>query len=335
MVTPARPTYGRAGESYPGPIMTTTTPKRPKPAPASSGHNPASMEQIPRVPDAHGVYGRKFATLAEFMSLATQLPADSWESNSPKRTNWTFGSTFTSAEATARALADGQTSELTLRIADEARTAELARIETSGAKPTRRRRLVWSDAGDEISVDRMLADHDQPWRTTRIGRTAPIVKLGVCITQSCGNAEAAFASTIGKVAAAADVLISQGFGVEIVGFSHVVITTNNRRFPEGEALVYSFTLKSAEEPMDMARVCSVSAPGLLRAFVFRLDDLDLPGLSCHGYCRKPSDKVRRSLDVDYIVGAYWISKDGKELSQVEALGELIKNGDTDRPTPEL
>lgn len=132
-----------------------------------------------------------------------------------------------------------------------------------------RRKVRWSDAGDEVSMDRVYSgDADTAWRSTE-RRTCPpglqpCYRINVSIVGNASrNAEGFFWR--GAVAIAlADALEESGRSCEIVAYS---LTRGSGE--GGQDCALSVTLKRSDEPLDLSRVAAMTAhPAALRVAMF-------------------------------------------------------------------
>lgn len=236
------------------------------------------------IPNEHGHTVRQFDSVADFMDT----PAYNAGSAS-----WRWGTARNEA-TTRRMLAAGECTPESLAYAEESRARTLAAMPTTTAT-TKRRRRIFAESGDEWDTDRVLADHDRPAATTKIGKTASIVRLGVNIGIACVNNQKVFDMMIGTAAGAADALILAGYSVEILG---ICAATKNCR---EKVNVLNFPIKASDEPLDIQRVCSIGLPGLYRGWGIPRQDA-CPDTSCGGYMYH-SDHYAQLAQVDALISA--------------------------------
>jgi hypothetical protein len=264
-------------------------------------------------------YSESFASVAEFISI----DAAAKRGGSDKA--WTFG---TSNESETREmLLSGQCTDAALEAAAASKDRALAALApTMGA--TKRRRAVWSDSGDEWDSDRVNANHEYPARDIRVGRQAPIVRLGVNFTLSCGNSEQAFARAIGAAAGVADCLTVAGYSVEIVGMFACTGMSSKKQFDD-KPCVYTFPVKCSDETLDVARVCSLALTGLSRFWGAARILSDTQG---HNWGCLDHSAYKALAGVDAMVSQSWY---GNEQRYVEdLLGGLNEPAPEPEPEPE-
>lgn len=248
-----------------------------------------------------------FDSLEQFVNTAADLPKQRHEAGTADA-EWVFGREVGTLAATLEHLRDGRAPKSVWKAMEKNAQKLTASMEVSESLGIdRRRKLQWSDTGDEICTDRMLSGHDRPWRTVRIGRTRPIVRLGINLAISCGNGEADFADITGKLCAACDYLNVRGYGMEIVG----LLSCTSRR--HGTPWCYRVTLKSAEDPLDISKIGSCGTPGMLRALGFRVFERDMPSEAWNGPCTTDwNDSQLEIADVDYVISKYWNLEKGMQ-----------------------
>ena len=150
-------------------------------------------------------------------------------------------------------------------------TTERVRIECASALagvdgPTRRRRRVWGEEGDEIDTARMLAESTHPWSRTIIGRTSPVVRiLAMFDGNSVANCQQ-FAAAAAAVALASDALATAGYSFEVWAIQHGC----GGYGWHGREHTVTACIKNAAEPLDIHRVASVYTTGALRHLGFGL-----------------------------------------------------------------
>lgn len=189
-------------------------------------------------------------------------------------------------------------------------TAEMDAVPELGQ--TRRRQMVWADAGDEIDADRLNQQHERPWRSVRIGRARPIVRLGLNVAISCTNNVEEFAHIAARVCAVSDWLNVRGYGTEIVGLASAEFA--GRR---GSYYAYRFTVKAPTDPLDLEKIGACGCPGLYRGIMFRIFDRDYDSSSTwNGPCSTAwTESERAAVGVDYVITRYWNGRGQQNLTQ--------------------
>jgi len=193
--------------------------------------------------------------------------------------DWTFGHHWRDAEQFLEAMEAGRAEPGVMAIARRLRISAAGAM-TNSEGPTRRRRRVWAEQGDEVDVDRMLADKPRAWQCTAIGRPAPIVRIlamfdcnGTCNTEQFGAAAAA-------VALASDALATAGYAFEVWAIQHGTGLKWERMH------TVTACVKGAGEPLDLERVASVYTLGAIRYLGFGLIRHDMHPTDV-GRCRTP------------------------------------------------
>lgn len=244
--------------------------------------SPAAMletaKDLPESNDGHGGYGPATGSMSE---------------RDDKK--WTFGELKT-FEATAEHILAGKAPPAVRALIPDYRDRIATQMQDCGELGfTKRRQMVWSDAGDEIDADRLNQQHERPWRSVRIGRARPLIRLGISLVISAGNNAERFAELGATVCAAADVLTMLGFGVEIVGLWGV-----NRHQSHNRPYCHRFILKSAGEPLDIERIGSTACPGFSRSVCFRLCELH-EGRHWSGPVTLDWNAYKDELELDYVI----------------------------------
>lgn len=217
------------------------------------------------------------------------------------RDDWRFGPDWKDEAETRAGLLAGA-APAAARAAYEAMREEFRELAASAPAPTRRRRQVWADQGEDIDVDRMNARHDRPWRSTKIGRAAPSIRLAINYALSCTNGPANFAALAAAAALIADRYTLAGYAVEIVAV-HASTGSSSAKRHEAEALIYSYPVKGSGEPLDIERLLATGAPGLCRHYVHAIIGRDT-GDPLRGICRLPQCTAE-VLGVAHIIGNHW------------------------------
>lgn len=257
---------------------------------------------------------RHYANIGEIIENADRIMKDEGHSYATG-SRWTYGNDWQDEPATRAGLLAGEAPAAALAAYDALRSQyEADTLTTATPAPTRRRRQVWADQGDEIDTDRMNAGRETPWRSTRIGRSAPIVRLALNIGISAGNGPEQFAQVAATAAAIADALTLSGYAVEIVGCEIGI----NNKYAKG-ANVYTFPLKSSHEPLDARRILSAAAPGLLRAYLIPQLLIDTASNTA-GKCVIPHNAAEL-IGTPHIIARHW--ENGREISPTEQARRII------------
>lgn len=232
---------------------------------------------------------RRFDSVRGLIDYGMALPeAEQYRTKSGRKCGhtWVYGTVYKTRAATLEALNFGKTTPRILESAAQLSRNIVAAFDASDTTGMTTRRLpVWSDYGDEADADRVLERHERPWRTSRRGKTARVIRIGVNIALSCGNSEESWARLIGTACGIADAISRLGHGSEIVGMMAIEWGSQPPMAPTTRYAAYLWPVKSATEPMDIERVGSLGIPGLFRDFGFEALERDNPAAICKGYAR--------------------------------------------------
>jgi hypothetical protein len=263
-----------------------------------------------------------YPTLAKhFDTVAALIDAASTPNTS--RDEWRYGTEWKDEQETRAGLLAGLAPASAFKAYEKVRpTFDALAISANANGSTRRRRRVWGDEGDEVCISRMLSDSPAPWSRTVIGRTAPIVRLAINIALSCNNTPDDFAGSVATAVAAADALTVRGLSVEIVG-THATARSRHTN-QEGRGTVYTWPVKGASEPIDTARLLSLAAPGLCRAYCHSLLEKDTKD-PVRGICTLPADAAAY-IGTPHIIGQQWSTAGGywREVSAADQLAQIIE-----------
>jgi hypothetical protein len=243
---------------------------------------------------------------------ARDMPDDASE-------HWTYGDL--GQEESYKAMTEGRSpSEKSRKIYEEVRNEVQARIlggEVSRCRSARRkRRNAW--AGGSINVPQYLATRDSGpapcFRTMSRRADRPVVRIGINVSMSCGNAEIAWFKLAANAAAMSEAFENLGYGVEIVGLSCALKCEDRSRSidPQGKKCEsytdfwYSigWDLKSADDPLDIERIMSIGQPCLLRDVMFRAGIVTC-GKTPGAQCLDTPDDVVKASNVDILLEKTW------------------------------
>jgi hypothetical protein len=177
---------------------------------------------------------------------------------------------------------------------------------------SRKRKRKWSDTDGEPCVDRVLADRDTFMLDRPSGAPARVIRIGMNIVCSFGNqgqneTESPYVAMGATIAATADVITRMGFGVEIVGFSYIVGSPTYRG-GTSSAIVDSWTVKRADEPLDIGRIAVLGMETLHTRCILR-------GTREAGRAWAAPGFVKKHLGIDYLFGRSWNRDADGKLSQ--------------------
>lgn len=163
---------------------------------------------------------------------------------------------------------------------------------------TKRRQLVYSDEGSELSIDRVMCGDPEHWQSMTRGAKKPIVKLGMNVNGNCTTPTRRFALVSGATAVMADLLTKSGFSVEIYTCSTSQYWNTNNSLTTVSCLV-----KPANADMDIARIASCGIPAFFRRWVWEFREEALQtSKDSGGYSSVPIPKeFREKLGFEQII----------------------------------
>lgn len=242
-----------------------------------------------------------------------QVASGAWSETNDGDNKWRFGSSLKDLPTTRYHLLEGVTPSATLeeiqRLRQQLEASGTYRTTMAKAASSRRQRK-FADSGSELDIDRYLAGDANCWSVTQKGKQAPLVRLGVNLALSSGNSEREFAKLVALLGLTADVLTTAGFSLEILGL--MTVHNLSDTFEEGGLVV---TLKAADQPLDLPRLGSVSAPGLLRHYGFNAYAKAFTGNICSSYgeCRPTTEPLKEHLQLSHLYSMQWLA--GKSTEQ--------------------
>ena len=136
------------------------------------------------------------------------------------------------------------------------------------------------------------------------------VKLHYHFGLACGNDEEEFAKLASLTIVATELLQRMGKSVEIIAI-HALARDNYR-----EGVI--FTIKKADEPLNVTKLASLGCPGLLRHYAFKaIANCIENNKDDQGNAIKLSKYDRKHLGINYMIEKQWL--DGKEETFLEDL----------------
>lgn len=231
--------------------------------------------------------------------------------------SWTYGS-LKNREATRELLLSGSATEAVLKQVEIIREKTLDLISIEQSTFAIKKKRVFSEAGSELSIDRVLCGDPLHWET-RSASKKKAVRLAINYALSGGNSELQFLKLCALSIVAADLLAVRGYSVEILALS--TIHNFSGRYNEAGGVI---KIKDAESPVDIGRICCTSLPGMYRHYTFSMwqhfYEYGIRGNT--GQCYETSAAVKNKLSIDHIVETKWIESDQK---QIEFLNNIIKS----------
>lgn len=231
---------------------------------------------------------------------------------------WTYGS-FKNYSICKEKLINAEPNEEVLKEIERLRSkalqgGEIKRMMEKGF--SLRKHRVFSDSGDELDIDRIMCGDPNHWMKMKRGSKRNIVKIGVNIGLSSGNKEIDFARIGALASVTADLLSRAGMSVEVICIDSAHHPTSWSR----NEMAIMFPIKRADEPLELYKIASIGAPGLLRAFGFSVARNCYEGEaeSGMGSASATTEYFKKHLDVQYFIEKKWI-KDGKEVEFIESI----------------
>lgn len=178
------------------------------------------------------------------------------------RNTFTFGSfrNYNTYETAQRALLDGHCPEEVAELYQQMRDAMAHAIEDIAATMvTTKRKRRYDIDGDEVSIERVMTQSDEPWERRVRGAKKRSIKIAVNSSYSAGTDQRAFIEGVVRGIALSDILTRLGYGVEIISAR---FASND----EGKHFVVLGGMKASNEPLDPERLLSVVLPCLQRLF---------------------------------------------------------------------
>ncbi len=250
-----------------------------------------------------------------------EWPDENSDSDGDK--DWRFGS-LKDRKGTAESLITSTPTKMVLDKVEEVRTRCLGNETIKSLMEQSysiKRHRKFSDFGDELDIDRILCGDPNHWSLMTKGRKRNIVKLGINLGLSCGNNETEFANIAAITTVASDLLSRAGVSVEVIGYFDGTRCTD---WTSSEQII-TFPIKKANDPMQLYKIACLSAPGLLRSYLFDVMDNIFEGVVSSGKGRpmEPSKQVLKELDIQYSISKSW-TEDGQQEYMLEKIFKDLK-----------
>tara|TARA_R100001377_G_scaffold65994_1_gene41264 strand:+ start:3438 stop:4292 length:855 start_codon:yes stop_codon:yes gene_type:complete len=270
----------------------------------------------------------------QFQSLRDMQEAikkNKWEhSKTEKRFNdeWTYGSHFDNRDTHMKALRQGRTTPSLVTHYKKIRSVLERKLKVSkfagqGISCKRKRRFV--DDGDEIDMDRFLANSDTPWVVTKRNKKARNIKIAVNFGLSSGNNEHSFAKLVSAGAYLSDVLTKIGYAVEVWG----VDATGYRGSLKLDEVCTAIKFKDSGQRIDLQRILSMGLPGLFRNLIFGILEKKWESDSSLGKQIQMSKEVKKELGFNYVIEQEIVSNEEKMLDFFEkAISNAVEKRDS-------
>ena len=274
----------------------------------------------------------RYETL-QFQSLRDMqdtIKKNGWEhSKTEDRYNqeWTYGTHFKSHDTHMKALRHGRTTPSLVTHYKKIRSALERKLRVSkftgqGVSCKRKRRFV--DDGDEVDIDRFLANSDTPWVVTKRNKRARNIKIAINFGLSNGNNENSFAKLISTGAYLSDILTKIGYAVEVWG---VISIGYNGTLPLDEVCA-AIRFKDSGQRLDIQRVLSMGLTGLFRNLMFGILEKKWKFHESLGYQIQMCKEVKKELGFNYVIEQEIVSNEKKMLDFFEkAISNAVEKRD--------
>jgi hypothetical protein len=279
---------------------------------------------------------RKLYANKEFESIDNLIDFNDevWGKINHSKEDWACGGSDVECNTFSKShdllIAGDCTNDLSARIEKLRAELELSGLYDlpQGFKSCKRRR-VFSDNGDEIDIDRYLADDDDQWQTTKRDGKKEFVTLGINVGMSHGNSADDFAQNSALAYCTAEILEVMGYGVEIKitasghGSCNGTYLENcyNILAEDGGVIdrydsetAVTFTCKQFSEPLDLRAIASSAIPALFRRYVFHAFKTIFGGL---GNAKETSKRQLDLIGINILIANQW--RDGEQINFVEKI----------------
>lgn len=232
--------------------------------------------------------------------------------------DWTYGHTFKTHDVHIKALNHGRTTPTLVTHYKKIRSMiekkiKVTRFFNEGVSCKRRRRFM--DEGDEIDIDRLLCNSDNPWIVTTRDKKSKNIRIGINYALSHGNNEASFAKLCAAGAYLSDVLTKLGYSVEIIGLVSLLYSGKK----DYDKVCISSKFKGSGQKLDVQRVLSIGLTGLFRNQIFGILEKKFLSYSSMGRQSMTSDEEKKQLNINYVIEQEIVKDDNKILEFFESI----------------
>jgi hypothetical protein len=198
--------------------------------------------------------------------------------------------------------------------------------------PTTRKRIRFDVEGEEPRIDRYLSGVPEVWERRERGAQKVTVKLGVRGSQVWGTSENDFIKNASIACAAAEVLTSAGYNVEVLAIAWTgrLSATGSAGIWEGiQDFASVIPLKRSDKPIDVSAILALAHPAMTRIATFGLrEEFGLSGgLGTSAVPCAP--EIIQALGIDALVAnGVTLPSEGGSLAVaavLSGLGEKIEN----------
>tara|TARA_R100001510_G_C7638870_1_gene196664 strand:+ start:472 stop:1371 length:900 start_codon:yes stop_codon:yes gene_type:complete len=217
-----------------------------------------------------------------------------------KREKWVYGKEVVGRENLHRALTLGQTSDKVIRLYQKMRSelnmdARISKFVGKGLSCKRKR--IIRDDGDDLSMSRLMGGQDQYWSTTERKSQRSNIRIGMNVGIAHTHTEKDFARLGATLALISDVLTKMGYAVEVIAYSFCKYSGDSNWKHFG----LSIPIKKPNEPLDIHRLMSAGLSGLLRDYIFGLNELKYSFDSSMGRQCETTDAYKKELNLLHVV----------------------------------
>jgi len=241
---------------------------------------------------------------------------------------WTYGNHFDNHDTHMKALRQGKTTPSLVTHYKKIRSVLERKLRVSkftgqGMSCKRKRRFV--DDGDEVDIDRFLANSDTPWVVTKRNKKARNIKIAINFGLSNGNNESSFAKLVSAGAYLSDVLTKIGYAVEVWGAD----ATGYRGSLLLDEVCTAIKFKDSGQRLDVQRILSIGLPGLFRNLIFGILENKWKSDSTMGYQIQMSKEVKKELGFNYVIEQQIVNDEKKMLDFFEkAIENAVEKRDS-------
>ena len=242
--------------------------------------------------------------------------------------SWTYGNHFDNHKTHMKALRQGRTTPSLVTHYKKIRSVLERKLRVSkftgqGMSCKRKRRFV--DDGDEVDIDRFLANSDTPWVVTKRNKKARNIKIAINFGLSAGNNESSFAKLVSAGAYLSDVLTKIGYAVEVWGAD----ATGYRGSLLLDEVCTAIKFKDSGQRLDVQRILSIGLPGLFRNLIFGILENKWKSDSTMGYQIQMSKEVKKELGFNYVIEQQIVNDEKKMLDFFEkAIENAVEKRDS-------
>lgn len=222
--------------------------------------------------------------------------------------SWTFGTDYPNLQECKKAVKYGVTKDNIINTIDKKKFdlmqkyPELAELERHAA--TKKRRKVFREFGEELSIDRVMTGDPECWQQSNKIDIKKSVRLMINIGMNYGVEADKFMANMIAFAAICDIFQTAGISVEIIVGA---FSKHDHSSPIFNFHSIIIKLKDAGQPLDFSTLLSCGIPGFFRYYCFYLISNVVPemhdaglGSAVHQYSEEVR-WVKETMDIDIIV----------------------------------